>query len=93
MAYQMEPAMCMLVNVEKGVWRVEVSTGENLTARYLITALGLLSKQNYPDIKDIDTYKGEMHEVFATRASFPFYIADRKINEVSVSLVGEDQGP
>lgn len=46
---------------EKRVWRVEVSTGEKFTARYLITALGLLSKQNYPDIKGIDTYQGKMH--------------------------------
>ena len=57
---------------EKGVWRVEISTGENLTARYLVTALGLLSKQNYPDIKDIDTYKGEMHHTGKWPQGFDF---------------------
>jgi cation diffusion facilitator CzcD-associated flavoprotein CzcO len=46
---------------EKNIWRIEVSTGETFTSRYLITALGLLSKQNYPDIKGIDKYKGEIH--------------------------------
>ena len=42
------------------LWRIGVSGGDVLTARYLITALGLLSRQNYPDIKGIDTFRGEM---------------------------------
>lgn len=43
------------------VWRVEVSTGETFTPRYLVTALGLLSKVSYPHIVGIERYKGEMH--------------------------------
>jgi cyclohexanone monooxygenase len=57
---------------KKRVWRVEVSTGEKFTARYLITALGLLSKQNYPDIKGIDTYQGEMHHTGKWSQGFDF---------------------
>ncbi|KIY04157.1 uncharacterized protein Z520_00849 [Fonsecaea multimorphosa CBS 102226] len=39
-------------------WQVELSTGESLKVRYLVTALGLLSKANYPDIPGIDTFQG-----------------------------------
>jgi len=41
------------------LWRVELSTGETLRIRYLVTALGLLSKANYPDIPGIDTFQGQ----------------------------------
>ncbi|KAL6248456.1 hypothetical protein RBB50_004711 [Rhinocladiella similis] len=39
-------------------WRVELSTGETVHVRYLVTALGLLSKANYPDIPGLDTFQG-----------------------------------
>ncbi|OAP62691.1 hypothetical protein AYL99_01918 [Fonsecaea erecta] len=39
-------------------WQIELSTGENLKVRYLVTALGLLSKANYPDIPGIDSFRG-----------------------------------
>ena len=45
---------------DSDAWRVEVSTGETFVVRYLITALGLLSKANYPDIKGLETFKGEL---------------------------------
>ncbi|OCT45246.1 Cyclohexanone 1,2-monooxygenase [Cladophialophora carrionii] len=41
------------------LWRVELSTGKTLRVRYLVTALGLLSKANYPDIPGIDTFQGQ----------------------------------
>ena len=47
-------------DAEQSVWRVEVSTGETFVVRYLVTALGLLSKHNYPDINGLNTFKGEM---------------------------------
>jgi len=40
------------------VWNVDVSTGTRFKARYLVTALGLLSRQNYPDIAGIESFKG-----------------------------------
>jgi cyclohexanone monooxygenase len=45
---------------EQGVWRVEVSSGEVFVVRYLVTALGLLSKANYPDIPGIESFQGEL---------------------------------
>jgi cyclohexanone monooxygenase len=61
----------------KSVWRIEVCTGETFTARYLITALGLLSKQNYPDIKGIENYKGEMHHTAKWPQGFDFTASAR----------------
>jgi cation diffusion facilitator CzcD-associated flavoprotein CzcO len=42
------------------VWRVETDTGEKFAARYLVTALGLLSRINWPDIPGRDTFSGDM---------------------------------
>ncbi|KAF2653647.1 FAD/NAD(P)-binding domain-containing protein [Lophiostoma macrostomum CBS 122681] len=44
-------------NDEAQVWHVETTKGA-VTAGYLITALGLLSKPNYPDIPGIDNFEG-----------------------------------
>ncbi|KIW33318.1 uncharacterized protein PV07_00176 [Cladophialophora immunda] len=40
-------------------WQIELSTGQSLKVRYLVTALGLLSKANYPDIPGIDSFQGQ----------------------------------
>ena len=41
-------------------WRVELSTGKTIRVRYLVTALGLLSKANFPDIPGINSFRGRM---------------------------------
>lgn len=46
-------------------WTIETSSGNTFRARYLITALGLLSKRNFPEIPGIDTFKGEMYHTGA----------------------------
>ncbi|KAK1059653.1 hypothetical protein LTR12_002062 [Friedmanniomyces endolithicus] len=43
------------------VWAVKTSAGTTFRARYLVTALGLLSKQNFPVISGIDSYRGEKY--------------------------------
>lgn len=43
------------------VWVISCSTGETFTARYLVTALGLLSKTNYPNIPGLESFQGEMY--------------------------------
>ena len=45
-------------DTEAEVWRVTTNTSVNFKARYVITALGLLSKQNYPDIPGLGTFQG-----------------------------------
>lgn len=45
----------------EGRWTVQTSVGDTFKPRYLVTALGLLSKSNIPDIPGLDTFKGEIH--------------------------------
>lgn len=42
-------------------WIIQTSTGIEYRARYMVTALGLLSKQNYPAYPGLDLYKGELY--------------------------------
>lgn len=43
-----------------GRWRVKCKTGDVFFVRYLVTALGLLSRPNYPDIPGLKTFAGEI---------------------------------
>ncbi|EOD46388.1 putative cyclohexanone monooxygenase protein [Neofusicoccum parvum UCRNP2] len=45
---------------EAQVWRVATSTGEVMAARYLVAALGVLSKRNIPDIPGASTFAGRL---------------------------------
>lgn len=47
-------------NFENGVWRAGLSTGEIVNARYLVTALGGLSKTYIPDIPGIESFSGKL---------------------------------
>lgn len=48
------------------LWKVQTSKG-SLETTYLITALGILSATNWPDIPGLDKYKGELYHT----ARFP----------------------
>ena len=41
-------------------WTVTTGAGETVTARYVVCALGLLSKINLPDIKGRDSFRGTL---------------------------------
>jgi len=56
----------------QNVWVVDTSTHETFTCRYLVTALGLLSKQNWPDIPGRETFKGEVYHTGKWPASHDF---------------------
>lgn len=43
------------------VWRILTDRGERFTAQFLVTAVGLLSATNIPNIKGRDTFRGETH--------------------------------
>ncbi|KAF2402526.1 FAD/NAD(P)-binding domain-containing protein [Trichodelitschia bisporula] len=45
---------------ETRTWTSVLSTGETLTTRYLVLALGLLSKTHWPSIPGLDTFKGTL---------------------------------
>ncbi|KAL7953990.1 hypothetical protein V8C34DRAFT_320412 [Trichoderma compactum] len=42
-------------------WQLRLSTGETFRARYLITALGTLSKTHFSQIPGLDTFTGEKY--------------------------------
>nr|CAD10801.1 cyclohexanone 1,2-monooxygenase [Xanthobacter flavus] len=43
-----------------GLWKVTTDKGQAVTAKYLITGLGLLSATNLPKFKGMDTFKGRI---------------------------------
>ncbi|KAI5360673.1 Putative flavin monooxygenase, FAD/NAD(P)-binding domain superfamily [Septoria linicola] len=45
---------------EDGFWKLEISTGEKFTTRYLVTSIGILHKPKIPDIPGLDTFKGQI---------------------------------
>ncbi|MFP6639264.1 MAG: NAD(P)/FAD-dependent oxidoreductase, partial [Myxococcota bacterium] len=44
---------------ENNRWEVCMDSGQRMTARYLIAAVGCLSAANVPDIKGLDDFRGE----------------------------------
>ena len=42
------------------VWEVQTDAGDRYTARYLVTALGLLSATNIPEFKGVEAFTGEI---------------------------------
>jgi cation diffusion facilitator CzcD-associated flavoprotein CzcO len=43
-----------------GLWHVTTDKGQTVTAKYLITGLGLLSATNTPKFKGVDSFKGKV---------------------------------
>lgn len=43
---------------ERDVWRVTTGRGEEVTARYLVTALGLLARSNVPEFPGAESFRG-----------------------------------
>ena len=53
-------------------WTVRTDHDETFTAKYLVTALGLLSATNVPDIKGRDCFQGEQYHTGAWPAGVEF---------------------
>lgn len=53
-------------------WQLSLSNNETLTCHYLVTALGLLSKQNWPDIPGRSSFKGELYHTGNWPKSYDF---------------------
>ncbi|MEM6107511.1 NAD(P)/FAD-dependent oxidoreductase [Mycobacterium sp. 050272] len=62
-------------------WHVRIDTGEMHTAKYLVTAVGLLSATNLPDLKGIDTFNG----VYVHTGEWP---ADLELAGKRVGVIG-----
>ncbi len=48
-----------------GLWHVTTDKGQTITAKYLITGLGLLSAVNTPPFKGVDTFAGKIYHTAA----------------------------
>ncbi|PIA97883.1 Cyclohexanone 1,2-monooxygenase [Cercospora beticola] len=70
---------------DSATWRVETSQG-HIEARYLVSAMGLLNKTNYPDIKGLDDFGGELFH----SARFPtdFEFSDKKVGIIGNGSTG-----
>jgi cyclohexanone monooxygenase len=47
------------------LWDVQTDKGERISAKYLITGLGILSTKHVPAIKGLETFKGERYHTSA----------------------------
>ena len=73
-------------NSERNAWMVDVSPDQKLTSRYLVTAVGLLSRQNYPDIPGIRSFQGEMYHTGSWPASHDF--RDKRVGVIGNGSTG-----
>ena len=47
------------------LWRVRTESGETVTSRYVVSAMGCLSKVNWPDIPGLQTFEGGRYHTAA----------------------------
>jgi cyclohexanone monooxygenase len=73
-------------NESSSKWTVQTSTGVNFTTRYLITSLGLLSKQNFPDIAGIGSFEGEKYHTGAWPAGVE--LKDKRVGIIGNGSTG-----
>ena len=66
------------------LWRLKISDGRELTCRFVIMALGLLSTPTYPRLKDMDKFKGRSFHTF----HWPHEPLDLKGKKVAVIGTG-----
>ncbi|ETI24097.1 hypothetical protein G647_03466 [Cladophialophora carrionii CBS 160.54] len=71
---------------EAGVWRVEIGDGDVFVVRYLVTALGLLSRANYPDIPGIEEFRGEMCHTAKWRPELD--VANKRVGVIGCGSTG-----
>ncbi|KAK6449019.1 cyclohexanone monooxygenase [Trichoderma asperellum] len=57
----------------EGGWEIRLSTGESFRSRYLVTALGALSKAYFPQIPGLDSFAGEMYYTTAWPTKHDFF--------------------
>lgn len=71
----------MMFDDDREVWTVTTDKGDSHTARFVVTALGPLSTEYYPDIRGRDSFRGRLVHT----ATWP---ADLKIDGKRVGVIG-----
>ncbi|KIW97963.1 uncharacterized protein Z519_01547 [Cladophialophora bantiana CBS 173.52] len=69
-----------------GIWLIETDNGGAFRARYLITAIGLLSAENWPSIPGRETYKGELYHTARWPESYDF--SNKKVGVIGNGSTG-----
>lgn len=69
------------------LWSVTTDKGETVTTKILVTGLGLLSAVNYPDIKGIDTFKGDC--VHTARWPEDLDLTGKKVGIIGTASTGQ----
>lgn len=67
-------------------WTITCKNGEVYTARYVVTAVGLLSNPNYPDIAGLSSFKGELYHSAAFPKDVDF--KDKRIGVIGCGSTG-----
>ncbi|HYZ23453.1 MAG TPA: NAD(P)/FAD-dependent oxidoreductase, partial [Rhodopila sp.] len=67
-----------------GLWNVHTDQGDNVTARFLITAVGTLSDTNIPQFKGLERFKGKWYHT----SRFPHEGVDFTAKRVAVVGTG-----
>ena len=70
-----------------GTWTVTTDRGETFTARHIVTALGLLSKTNLPDIPGRDTFAGRLVHTGAWPAGLD--LAGKRVGVIGTGSTGQ----
>ena len=68
------------------LWVVRTDTGATHTARFIVTALGLLSVINYPNIPGRDSFKGELYHTGAFPQNLSF--AGKRVGVIGTGSTG-----
>ena len=74
-------------NEETGRWQIRTDTGDVVSARFLIAALGALSAANLPDIPGIENFTGEWYHT----ASWPHESVDftgKRVGAIGTGATG-----
>ena len=69
-----------------GRWRIRTDRGETCSAKYLVTALGLLSATNLPDIPGIERFGGERYHTGAWPADVR--LAGKRVGVIGTGSTG-----
>ncbi|MGE3772324.1 MAG: flavin-containing monooxygenase [Gammaproteobacteria bacterium] len=69
-----------------GRWRLRTDRGETFSAKYLVTALGLLSATNLPDIPGLERYAGERYHTGAWPAEVE--LANKRVGVIGTGSTG-----
>jgi cyclohexanone monooxygenase len=67
-------------------WNIQTSSGDIFIARYFITALGVLSRINYPNIPGINSFQGDKYHTGAWPDSYNF--TDKRVGIIGNGSTG-----